>query len=212
MTWDQNASDVDLYVYEPMADGSGASGDVCYFAGACSGGTSQLGGVLDTDNISGYGPENYSLSTEDEGATLAPGIYRIRVHYYSGSTPIDYSLRVLINENSSNESVSTFAGSLAVSNGSNAAPEGTGEDWADVAEIECSGDPVSCEVRSLSSSDTGNGGSGGEAGTGGEGGAAGSGSADNGGTSGSADASNAGSSGTSEAGSSGASNAGSSTL
>ena len=212
LTWAQNYSDVDLYVYEPLPDGSGDSGDVCYYAGACSSTESALGGVLDTDNTSGFGPENYSLSTQDTGATLAPGIYRIRVHYYSGSEPIDYSLRVLLNENSSDERVSTFSGTITTASGSNSTPTDTGEDWADVAEIECSGDPVSCEVRSLSSSGTDNGGSGGEGGTGGEGGAAGSGNADNGGTSGSAGTSNAGTSGTSEAGSSGASNAGSSTL
>ncbi|HEY5958024.1 MAG TPA: thrombospondin type 3 repeat-containing protein, partial [Polyangiaceae bacterium] len=95
LTWDTPSSDLDLYVYEP-----GSSTTACYFDATCAtlGGRTPLGAVLDTDNTLGYGPENYSLSTA-AGNTLAPGTYRVRVHYFDGPSPVNFDVRVLLNEN-----------------------------------------------------------------------------------------------------------------
>jgi hypothetical protein len=165
LTWDQDESDADLYVYEP-----GTDNNVCYFDAPCreENGATALGAILDTDNENGFGPENYTLSTA-AGDTLAPGTYRVRVHYFEGSPEIDYHVRILLNENSDEEQVSTFDGTLSLSNNDNSDPYESGEDWVDVAEVVCSGQPVRCKVREPSEPFAGAGGAGG-AGGGGAGG------------------------------------------
>lgn len=146
LTWAQSASDLDLYVYEP-AD---STNNVCYFDATCAGGrgTSFLGGILDTDNTKGFGPENYTLS-QAEGDTLAAGTYRIRAHYFDGTVPADYRLRVLLREGKADESISTFVGTIPTSSRTNSAPSQTGVGWVDVAEVVCSGTPVFCVVKGL---------------------------------------------------------------
>jgi hypothetical protein len=162
LTWDQDETDADLYLYEP-----GTNNNVCYFEAACADGegATALGAILDTDNTSGFGPENYTLSTA-AGGTLAAGVYRVRVHYFDGTPTIDYHVRVLLNENRDEQQVSTFDGALSVSNNDGSDPNETGEDWADVAEIVCSGTPVRCTVREPSQPFEGMGGAGGAGGTG----------------------------------------------
>jgi hypothetical protein len=163
LTWDQDETDADLYVYEP-----GTDNNVCYFEALCAetDGETALGAILDTDNTTGFGPENYTLSTA-AGDALAPGTYRVRVHYFEGSPEIDYHVRILLNENSDKEQVSTFDGTLSISNNDKSDPNETGADWVDVAEIVCSGEPVQCSVREPSEPFAGTGGAGGAGGSGG---------------------------------------------
>jgi hypothetical protein len=185
LTWGQDQTDLDLYVYEPPP------GEACYFDATCKlDGGSPLGGVLDVDKVleEGYGPENYTLSSA-EGDEVAPGDYLVRVHYFEGEPTTDYSVRILLNENDPDtESVSTYSGSLDVSNRNNATPSSTGEDWGDVAIISCEMNQnlVECtatEATSISvGGATGTGGAGGASGvTGGTAGASGSVSTDTGG-------------------------------
>jgi len=170
LTWDQPNTDLDLYVYEPTGNNA-----VCYFDANCAtpGGAAASGAVLDTDNTKGYGPENYSLSVA-AGNTLLPGTYRVRAHYFDGATPIQYNVRVLLNENSARESVVNFPGQISVSSRTNSLPTAAGTGWVDVAEIVCEGAPVSCTVRaSTTGGGTSTGGTGGSAGAAGAMGAGG---------------------------------------
>ena len=71
LTWDKDYADVDLYVTEP-------SGETCWYSHKQSNGTHAK---IDVDDVDGYGPEHYYLSTA-EGHTLLLGVYEIDVHYY----------------------------------------------------------------------------------------------------------------------------------
>jgi hypothetical protein len=74
LTWDQDDTDVDLYVTEP-----GPSRFTCWYSEKVSPDTHAQ---LDLDDVTGYGPEHYYLSVE-EGHHLYPGKYEIDVQYYS---------------------------------------------------------------------------------------------------------------------------------
>ena len=71
LTWSENYADVDLYVTEP--DGSTA----WWYQP-----TTPNGGYLDVDDVNGYGPEHYLISSA-MGHNVLPGNYEIRVHYYN---------------------------------------------------------------------------------------------------------------------------------
>ncbi len=214
LTWGAIQTDVDLYVYEPM-QAEAAENSVCYYGAPCASGeglTTALGAILDTDNRAGYGPENYTLS-EEAGGTLAAGTYRVRAHFYEDSRDapaagVAFSVRILLSENQSGEMAQVFTGTLESADNVGD-PRGTGPQWADVAEIDCSGQPAGCTVRAVESRSfdeyvaglpvTGEGGTGGSPGTGGSSGTGGapgeggtSGSVGTGGTSGSGGASAAG--------------------
>jgi uncharacterized protein YfaP (DUF2135 family) len=159
LTWAQNAADVDLYVYEPYD----ANNTICYFDATCAEGrgTTVLGGVLDTDNTTGFGPENYTLSRA-EGDTLASGPYRVRAHYFEGSGPIDYQLRVLLRENQPDEEVTVLTGRIDQSSRTNSDPNLNGTGWVDIANINCTGTPIRCTVTAVAGTNNGtNNGSGG---------------------------------------------------
>lgn len=74
LTWDQDNTDVDLYITEP-----GPNHFTCWYSEKVSPDT---GAQLDLDDVTGFGPEHYYLSVE-EGHTLWSGKYEIDVHYYS---------------------------------------------------------------------------------------------------------------------------------
>jgi uncharacterized protein YfaP (DUF2135 family) len=83
LTWDQDASDVDLHVQEP-----GASGRHIYWDNK---GYSTGNPYLDMDNTRGYGPEHYYAT---ESMTLPSsnslyGTYQIRVEYYADHSGAD---------------------------------------------------------------------------------------------------------------------------
>ncbi len=125
LTWDQEY-DADLYVVQP-------NGEVVYYPYK----NSRLGGVLDVDNVQGYGPENYTIT-----ASLPAGVYQIRVNFFSdnrdelGSTlaqgPCDWNVRLILDEGTPEESVQDFRGSLAKVG-----------DWQDVTEVSVLGTPAS---------------------------------------------------------------------
>ncbi len=71
LVWSANFVDLDLYVVEP-------DGNTCWFGQP----TTPNGGFLDVDDMNGYGPEHYYISSA-EGATPVAGYYHIYVHYFS---------------------------------------------------------------------------------------------------------------------------------
>lgn len=106
LDWDQDGTDVDLYVKEPdfsvsVSGGSTLSytGDTVYWSNRK--GQSSTNPYLDFDNTSGLGPEHYiapqgSSTLATNGSTENPnglfGSYTVKVHYYRGSVPITYNL------------------------------------------------------------------------------------------------------------------------
>ena len=76
LTWETDANDVDLHVYD-------RKGNHAYFEKK----TLPTGGELYADVTTGYGPECFTVSSPDRGA--AP--YRLRVHYYSRG-PMGYGM------------------------------------------------------------------------------------------------------------------------
>jgi len=91
MSWDTNATDVDLHVTEP----SGEESDYTHkdtFGG---------GGSLDHDITTGYGPETYTLRR------ARPGTYKVEVLYYSGGPPTNVTVKIIRNQFSANETTET---------------------------------------------------------------------------------------------------------
>lgn len=131
LTWNLAGADVDLYVTQP-------DGETAWYSAR----STSIGGRLDVDNTSGHGPENYFLSSE-EGDTIAPGAYAIRVHYYNDledgdetpTRPVEWRVVVILNEGTPQEQRRFHRGTLAVANGGNASPGNAGPDWADVATV-----------------------------------------------------------------------------
>lgn len=68
ITWNTDATDVDLWVKEP-------SGEVCLY----NHNRTASGGELSADQTQGYGPERYRL------AKASPGEYVVYVHYFSAN-------------------------------------------------------------------------------------------------------------------------------
>lgn len=67
LTWD-TPTDVDLWVIDPK-------GEKCYYANR----STKLGGNLDVDITTGFGPETFTM------ASAYPGTYAVQVQYYSSS-------------------------------------------------------------------------------------------------------------------------------
>jgi len=109
LTWEENYADVDLYITEP--DNSTA-----YYSHE----QNPSGGFLDHDDTDGYGPEHYYISSE-EGHTVNPGSYTVRVHYFSShshSGSINYKILILKDE----ASYGTYTGSISTANSSSSSP------------------------------------------------------------------------------------------
>jgi hypothetical protein len=131
LTWDTDGTDLDLYTIDPTGDYS------CYFHEVTA-----SGGALDFDNTTGYGPEHWTLNTDDIvqwGET-----YTFRVHYYDDhvdplpgpAIPTHWTVNVLLYEGTSHMQSSTFSGELAYHDASdNDQPDGTGQSWADVCTV-----------------------------------------------------------------------------
>lgn len=120
LTWNTNDTDLDLYVIDPNGDFS-AYYHRCTADGAC----------LDHDVVTGYGPEQWLLTTAN---TVRYGQdYRVRVHYYSdhGHGPSNYTVAVQLYDGAS-AVTSYYSGNLAVSNPNNHLPTDNGPDWADI--------------------------------------------------------------------------------
>jgi len=129
LTWNTPESDLDLYVVDPNNDYS------CYFHEK-----TDDGGFLDFDDTDGYGPEHWTLMTNNTIQYNRP--YKIRVHYYreNQSQPAtNYKVVVKTDEGTSNEKTITYTGTLSYASSSNDQYNNTGSDWADVATITLAG-------------------------------------------------------------------------
>lgn len=120
--WEQAGTDVDLYVTNPQ-------GQTVYYASRSSGGL-----TLDFDDTDGFGPEHVTL---DSSASIQPGDYRVRVHYYrtDGGVAATGKVHMVVNEGQDNQRAKEVRFSIPTANASNAAPGSSGADWVDVGRI-----------------------------------------------------------------------------
>lgn len=121
LTWDAQP-DVDLYVTNP-------AGETAWYSNY----STSAGGYLDIDDTSSYGPEHFTLTTEntvywDEG-------YEINVHYYNGEGPTSYTVTVIVNPDTPEAYSEVFYGYLSEDNSSNNSPGGSGPDWAYITTV-----------------------------------------------------------------------------
>lgn len=77
--WDTNHTDVDLWVTDP-------NNERVYYAHK----RSKIGGTLDIDITTGYGPETFTLPA------AIPGEYTVQIQYYGGNTPTMARVVVLL--------------------------------------------------------------------------------------------------------------------
>ena len=131
LTWTLGSADVDLYVTQPDNQTAWHSNR-----------TTSIGGHLDVDNTSGFGPENYFLSAA-EGDTVLSGNYTIRVHYYRDALRqnppptriVGWRVIVLLHEGTPMERQDIYNGTLSLDNPSNSSPGSSGPDWVTVTQV-----------------------------------------------------------------------------
>ena len=127
LTWNQNDTDVDLYITEP-------SGETIWFADKVT----SNGLALDFDDTTGYGPEHGTLEVASS-STVLEGLYRVRVHYYSDygtGVAVSGSVSIVINEGTENQKVATIPFQISVDGGNAYGPNGTGASWVDIATVD----------------------------------------------------------------------------
>jgi uncharacterized protein YfaP (DUF2135 family) len=131
LTWNLNSTDLDLYVTQP-------DGETVWYRNL----SSAIGGVLDVDNTSGFGPENYFISSEG-GDSVLEGAYGVRLHYYDDAfaddeTPtrtVTWRVVVLLNEGTEHERREIYGGNLSTANSGNDLPGSSGADWANATTL-----------------------------------------------------------------------------
>ncbi|MBN1899637.1 MAG: DUF2135 domain-containing protein [Spirochaetes bacterium] len=79
LVWDTDNTDVDLWVIEP-------TGEKCFYSFK----NTKIGGSLDVDVTTGYGPEVYTLAAPTKGS------YTIQVNYYSDAGHPQTEARVYV--------------------------------------------------------------------------------------------------------------------
>ncbi len=84
--WDTDNTDMDLHVVEP-------DGEECYYGNR----KTKLGGSLDVDVTTGYGPEIYVMDFAN------PGTYEIYIHYYGGAALTEATVYAILYEGTSKE-------------------------------------------------------------------------------------------------------------
>ena len=129
LTWDTSNSDLDLYVKDPSNDYS------CYFHK-----NTVSGGKLDYDITTGYGPEHWTLMSNNVIQYNSP--YKIRVHYYranSSQPATNYVVTVKTNEGTAQEKTERYTGTLSYANSNNDDIGGAGSDWADICSVTLNG-------------------------------------------------------------------------
>lgn len=89
--WDTDNTDLDLHVKEP-------NGKECYYGFP----ETSLGGRLDVDVTTGYGPEVYTMEYPNRGT------YEIFIHYYGGEELTEATVVVILNEGTSKEKRTTY--------------------------------------------------------------------------------------------------------
>jgi murein DD-endopeptidase MepM/ murein hydrolase activator NlpD len=82
LTWDSNLTDVDLHVTDSL-------GHHAYYASKLA----VPNGVLDYDDVDGFGPETFTVSSRPSGVT-----YTVSVHYYSdhGHGPTTATVKIYV--------------------------------------------------------------------------------------------------------------------
>lgn len=124
LTWNTDDTDLDLYVIDPTGDFS------AYYHMRTAD-----GGVLDHDDTNGFGPEHWTLTTDDTVRYGQP--YKVRVHYFSnhGNTgPTNYTVTIQTGDGA-DASERSYTGTLIANNPGNNEPTDTGADWANIATI-----------------------------------------------------------------------------
>ncbi|PKL14917.1 MAG: DUF2135 domain-containing protein [Spirochaetae bacterium HGW-Spirochaetae-6] len=93
LTWDTDGTDVDLWVTEP-------TGEKCYYGFK----NSKIGGSLDVDVTTGFGPEVYTL------ARAVPGNYKIELKYYSDNNfpQTEAKITVVLYEGTARETIREY--------------------------------------------------------------------------------------------------------
>jgi uncharacterized protein YfaP (DUF2135 family) len=95
LTWDANATDVDLWV-------TGPDGEKVFYQHR----QGAQGGQLDTDITTGFGPETYTQ------ARAQPGAYHVQAHYYGGDVPLRCTVTVIQFEGTPDERREEMSGWL----------------------------------------------------------------------------------------------------
>lgn len=133
LTWDQDRSDVDLYVTEPAP-----SNQTAFFSNKLT--SNNLS--LDIDRLQGFGPEHVSLNASGAPLGVAlSGRYRIRVHYNRNPTgappvPVTGAVAILTNEGSTQKKFATKAFTVSSANAANVSPTATGPDWVEIGTVD----------------------------------------------------------------------------
>lgn len=91
MFWDTDKTDIDLHVIEPDKT-------ECYYGHK----NTKLGGRLDIDVTTGYGPEIYTMEYPNLGT------YEVFAHFYGGQELTEVVVVFIINEGTSTERRETF--------------------------------------------------------------------------------------------------------
>jgi uncharacterized protein YfaP (DUF2135 family) len=86
MTWDTPGTDIDLWVTDP-------DGELCKYDHS----ETKLGGKLDLDVTTGFGPEVFTL------ARAKAGTYAVQTHYYGGGPPTRVRIEVVLDEGTPHE-------------------------------------------------------------------------------------------------------------
>ncbi len=89
LTWDASVNDIDLHLARNGTNW--CSNDDCYYGGR----TRNWGGgnanpSLDIDDLSGFGPENITIESPQDGN------YTVGVDFYSGGTPTTVTIKIFI--------------------------------------------------------------------------------------------------------------------
>lgn len=123
LNWEQDNSDVDLYVTQP-------DGESIWYSSM----RTSSGGFLDFDNTKGKGPEHITFHNQ---SNILSGIYTVRVHYYSGMVNVNGIVTIVINEGTDRYLyVQVPWGPIYNSNGRNAKPMSQGSDWVNIAAVD----------------------------------------------------------------------------
>ncbi len=128
LTWDQDGTDVDLYITEP-------AGESMWYGSR----TTSNGLTLDFDDRNGFGPEHGTLN---ETGTILDGLYRVRVHYYSDyGSAVQASGRVsiVLREGLGDQLVDTIPFSISSDDAGMAGPDGSGASWSEIANVDVVG-------------------------------------------------------------------------
>ena len=126
LTWEQDETDVDLYITEP-------EGETMWFGGSTTGN----GLELDIDDTTGFGPEHGTLEVGGNDQ-VQDGNYRIRVHYYSDDG-LDVSatgrVSIVINEGEEDQNTLNLRFRIDEDDASASGPDGSGSSWANIAVV-----------------------------------------------------------------------------